>query len=217
MALKPQLMYLFWLALLLWVIRERRWRVVLGASLAGVLATLVPLLINPSVFQHYWQAVTVHRPTVWPTPTLGYALRLLFGEQHEWLQFVPLVPGTAWFLAYWARHRKTWDWAEQAPLLLLVSFLTSCYGTWPYDYVLLLVPIVQVACATARDFRFFPAMIAIAILLSINGLLVALAWTGYGDHVYRIWMAPAFLLAYLGLRRQQQRHATQSGAPGCAA
>ena len=181
----------------------------------GAFGDPVPLLVNPAVFQQYWQAVTMHRPTAIATLTLGHTLRLVFGEQREWLQFVPLVPGTAWFLAYWARHRKTWEWAEQAPLLLLVSFLTTFYA-WSYDYVLLLVPIIQVACLMSRDFRLFPSMAAIGVYLSFSVLYCVINLAGCGDQVYFLWMLPAFLLAYLGLRRLQERYASVETQLGVA-
>jgi hypothetical protein len=201
LALKPHLAYLFWLALLLWVVRSRRWHVLLGGALAGLCATLVPLAVNPAVFRQYQHALTAHRPTAWATPTLGTALRLLFGEEREWLQFVPLLPGTVWLLVYWLRHRTTWSWAEQTPLLLLVSFLTTCYGAWSHDYVLLLVPVMQVACWAARDSRRVPALVAIAIYVTINAVIVGLDLAGYSEELFLLWMSPAFLLAYLGLRR----------------
>ena len=33
---------------------------------------------------------------------------------------------------------RDWNWSEQLPLLLLVSFVTAPYGAWPFDMVLLL-------------------------------------------------------------------------------
>jgi hypothetical protein len=201
MALKPHLVYLFWLALLLWVIERRRWRILLGGGLVGLAATLIPLALDPEVLWQYGRAVMRHPPTDWVTPTAGTALRLAFGEEKRWLQFVPLVPGTLWFLAYWRGRRKEWEWAEQMPLLLLVSFLTTCYGAWSHDYVLLLLPIVQVACRIAGRFRPLPALAAVAVYVAVNGLIVALNVTGYSDELFLLWMSPALLLSYLGLCR----------------
>ena len=212
LALKPHLVYLIWLALLLWVIQCRRWRVVLGGTLVGLCAILVPLSVNSAVVQQYQHAVTAHRPTAWITPTLGTALRLVFGEEREWLQFVPLLPGTIWFLAYWLRHRKTWDWAQEAPLLLLISFLTTCYGAWSHDYVLLLVPIMQVACWTALDYRRGPALMAIGSFLAINSLVVVLDMAGYTEELFLMWMSPTLFLVYLAFRRQ---HRHRLPAPEC--
>ena len=49
MSIKPHLLYLFWLALILWIISERRWRVALGCGLALVALLAMPLICNPAV------------------------------------------------------------------------------------------------------------------------------------------------------------------------
>jgi hypothetical protein len=197
--LKPHLLYLFGLALLLWVMRGRRWRVLLGAALAGAVAALVPLAVNPAVFQQYQHALAAYRPTNWVTPTPGTLLRLAFGEQHEWLQFVPMLPGTAWLLAYWWRRRRAWDWARHTPLLVLASFLTTCYGAWSHDCVLLLLPVLAAACPIARDSRPALAGAAAAAYLAVNGTLLGLDLAGFRDELFFLWVSPVVLLAYLGL------------------
>jgi hypothetical protein len=212
LALKPHLVYLFWPALLLWVIQHRRWRILLGAALVGLCATLVPLSVNPAVVQQYRESMTAYRPTVWLTPTFGTVLRLVVGEDREWLQFVPLLPGTVWFVVYWLLHRKTWDWARQTPLLLLVSFLSTCYGAWSHDYVLLLVPVMQVACSIARDFRPVWGFVAVAVFLAVDALVVLLDVVGYSDELFLLWMSPALLLAYLVLGHGERG----ASAPSCA-
>jgi hypothetical protein len=199
--LKPHLLYLFGLALLLWVIRGWRWRVALGVALAGAFAALVPLAVNPAVFQQYQHAMAAYRPTNWVTPTLGTLLRLAFGEQREWLQFVPMLPGTAWLLAYWWCRRHDWEWARQAPLLVLASFLTTCYGAWSHDCVMLLLPVLAVACQIARDYRPIRAAVAAAAYLAVNSALLGLDFAGYRDELFFLWVSPVVLLAYLGLGR----------------
>jgi hypothetical protein len=72
------------------------------------------------------------------SPTLGTVLRLVFGEELFRLQFVPLAAGLVWFAWHYRRKAAAWDWAEQLPLLMLVSFVTAPYGAWPFDMVLLL-------------------------------------------------------------------------------
>jgi hypothetical protein len=47
-AIKPQRFYLFWAALLLWVIDWRRWIVLFGAATATVVTTAIPLILNPA-------------------------------------------------------------------------------------------------------------------------------------------------------------------------
>src|SRR5262249_13448129 len=57
-AIKPQLSLLFWAALLLWAIDNRRWSL-LGGGIAGtILALAWPLWEDPELLRHYWIAIT---------------------------------------------------------------------------------------------------------------------------------------------------------------
>lgn len=195
-AIKPHLAYLFWLALLLWCIRQRRWAILGGGLLAGLLALAAAVACNPSVLAQYAHTFTNRPPAQYRSPTLGTALRLLLSDERFSLQFVALVPGLLWFAVYWPRRRAGWRWDEQLPLLLLVSLLTAPYGAWPFDLVLLLVPVVQIAAGIERS-RWLPAVTIFAVL---NGLAAAQLVAGV-EYLGFIWMTPALLLAYLVLRR----------------
>src|SRR5206468_210349 len=92
-AVKPHLAYLFWIALLLWSIRERRWRTLAGGVFAGLALTALPLLFNPHVLQQYWQTFTQRPPAQYRSPTIGTVLRLAFGEGQFRLQFLAMIPG----------------------------------------------------------------------------------------------------------------------------
>ncbi len=168
LAIKPHLSYLFWIALLLWMIERRRWAVFAGGVLAGLAAIGVALLCNPAVLGQYWYTFSNQPPAQYRSPTLGMALRLLLGEDQFRLQFLALVPGLLWLAFYWRRHRQDWDWSERLPMLLLVSLLTAAYGAWLFDLVLLLVPFLQVAADIRRQGRRFPQLLAAGRLPGIQ-------------------------------------------------
>jgi hypothetical protein len=199
LAVKPHLAYLFWIALLLWCVRERRWKVLGGGILTGLAAVLLAMACNPAVLGQYWYTFTHRPPAQYHSPTLGTALRLLLGDEQFRLQFLAMVPGLIWFGPYWWRHRTDWDWNQCLPLLLLVSVVTAAYGAWPFDLVLLLVPVVQVAAAV-RDEAAIRRRTAIVLYVTIN-VLAAAQLACEVEYFWFIWLAPALLLAYLGLRR----------------
>jgi hypothetical protein len=199
-AIKPQLTYLFWVALLLWAWRERRGRLMLGGVL-GLLAALVwPIIANPDLPLHYWQSLTQRTSThSHLSPLLATVLRQACGGRTA-AQFVPMVPGLLWLAWYWRRHRDHWDWQRQLPILLFASLLTTAYGAWPFDLVLLLLPVLQVAAEVLRRERS-AWLSAGAVYLAING--IAAVQLSYGVAYFTfIWMTPALLLAYLALHRQ---------------
>src|ERR687898_439226 len=61
MAIKPHLVYLFWVALAVWAVRRplsSRGKVIVGGLLAGAVATLVPFAANGEGLRQYWEAMT---------------------------------------------------------------------------------------------------------------------------------------------------------------
>ncbi len=151
LAIKPHLAYLFWLALLIWAVHQRRWSVLLGGALTGIAMTGIAMALDPGVLGQYWHTFTTDPPAQYRSPTLGTLLRLAVGGGSFRWQFLPLLPGMLWLILHWCRHRGAWEWSTQMPLLLLVSVLTTAYGAWPFDLVLLLLPVVAVAAELSRD------------------------------------------------------------------
>jgi Glycosyltransferase family 87 len=205
LAIKPHLVYLFWLALLLWSVRNRRWSILAGGVVAGAVATAIPLACNPLVLHQFGDALGHRPPEQWVSLTLGAVLRYVFGAEKFWLQFVPTVFGLAWFVPHWLRQRKAWDWSQQLPLLLLVSFLTASYGAWPFDLVILLLPVAQAAVWAFARRDTLPASLALAGYLAINAGALAMTLLHVVSFWF-IWMAPALLVGYLLLRRLQRQN-----------
>src|SRR5262249_3935554 len=141
-----QLSYLFWVALLLWAVERRCWRLALGGALAGVAALTLPLLENPHLPSHYWYSLTRRTQThSHLSPLPGAALRLWLARGPLWRRCAPAVRGLFWLGWYGRRHRRTWDWRRRTPALLFASLLTAPYGAWPFDLGLLLPALLEVA------------------------------------------------------------------------
>jgi hypothetical protein len=137
-AIKPHLAYLLWVGIAIDALTRGRWRVIVGGALAGVACAALPLAFNPAVWHQYQDALANRPPAQWASPTIGTVLRMVFGAEHFRLQFVSVAAGLAWFAMYRWHKRNDWNWTEQLPLVLLVSFVTAPYGAWPFDMVLLL-------------------------------------------------------------------------------
>jgi hypothetical protein len=137
--------------------------------------------------------------------TIGSILRLLFGANHFWLQIVPAIPALVWFGFHWRRHHETWNWGEQMPLLMLISFLTTFYGAWPFDLVILLLPVIQAAVWMVPTESL--KGLALAIYVSIEcGALILISIERFGvTSIWFIWMTPALLAGYLLLRALRPR------------
>ena len=198
-AIKPHLAYIFWLALLLWVLEKRQWRVILGGVISGMIITIIPLLFVSDLFGYYFQAYladTALTPFNWATPTLSNALLLLFGLDNVWVRLVLPIGSLVWFLLYWRKQRNNWIWTEQMPLILLLSQATTVFA-WTYDQILLLPALMQVAIwSTSGGPRKIISVAFIAFLLINLPTLLVLNGVLIPNGFWLFWMVPVFLLAY---------------------
>jgi len=185
LGIKPHLFWLVAVAVLLWVIQQRRWRLLSGALLALAAAMAAVCLIDTPAL-HYF--TNIYGRAMNQVCGLGGGLRVLFGREHVWLQYVPCVPGAAWFFWYWSRHCRSWSWPEHLPLLLLVSFASSPYS-WSEDYVIALP--VFIAVATRGAWR---SPLIVAAWLIVQLLIFASPSKGIEAAVSALWI-PFWLLA----------------------
>ncbi|WP_439628068.1 glycosyltransferase family 87 protein [Gemmata sp.] len=187
LAIKPHLAYLVWVAILCEAVRTNRWRVLVGGAAAGALCSALPLLFVPDVWNQFRDAMANRPPEQWMSPTLGTVLRMQLGEGMFRLQFVPVLAGLAWFAVYYPRWARRWDWADQVPLLVLVSFVTAPYGAWPFDMVLLLPAVVWLVV------RRRAGVIGGLVAVNVGCLACNLLQTG---SFWFLWVSPAVLLIY---------------------
>jgi hypothetical protein len=212
LAIKPHLLYLFWVALLVWGLRHD-WRLLVGGLLAGALATLAPLACNPDVLQQYWNEMTQRPPAQWKSPTLGALLRMIemeldaaqssgTGAARFSLQFLPGLLGFGWLLWHARKEAgRTWEWRQQMPLLLLISFVTASYGAWPFDLIILFPAVIHAAANVTIKRERRLSIAAVTCWLVLNGVMLALNLSKAGSFSF-IVIAPALLTAYLIIMRK---------------
>lgn len=192
-SVKPHLPYLFWVFLLLWVWRERRWKVLLGAGAAlGVSLILVCLFSNHVLVQYLAALRAGPGPRIWQTPTWGVALLMLFPGTGQWLRFVPMVLGVCLAAWLWLRWRGRFAWAQHLPVVLLLSVVTSSF-TWMFDWVVLLPAVLLVFVwfqAEPRRLWWLPAG-----FLCIELALIFQPGIEHSNF-YSIWLPPALWLLF---------------------
>jgi hypothetical protein len=142
---KPLTLYLVWLALIVWTVRTRRVKVLAGLALVPAALLMVALAFNPNVIQQWLQFSAAYSPLVQTyTATTGTVLRYLFGIEHRWLAFVPMIGGVAWWSWSLLRRESRAEWSEQLPVLALVSLLSTPFA-WSHDALLLLPLVLRTA------------------------------------------------------------------------
>ena len=201
LAVKPHILYLYVIAILIWSLSRKEWRLVLGTGASLMVATMIAAAVNINVLQQYLDAFLNYPPENWATPTLGGVIRLIFGPELFWAQFFPPLIGILWLIYYWIKQREMWDWIEVTPILILVSIFTAAYG-WTSDQSVSLVAVLQIfilliplANNSTRLFVGFSYLII--------DLLLILPW---GNQIWLWWLAPALLVWYLFSKRAFQQN-----------
>jgi len=199
-SIKPQVVFLFWIALLFWIIQQRRWLIIISTSITILSLILIAMVYNPHIIQQYFGMLQTYQITEWATPTIGSYLRFFWlGTDKYWLQFLPSLLGGIWFIYYWYRNHESWNWVNVLPILLLVSLLTSSYS-WTYDLVILIPAILLAVVWLASDWKRWSTLLLVVIFLGIN-ILDLILHRSFDDFWF-IWMAPALFIWFIVVRWQ---------------
>jgi hypothetical protein len=201
-ATKPQLFYLLWPALGIWVISQRRWKLVFTGAAIGIIAVSATMLVNGQIFSQYITAIQEYPYDQWATPTIGSYLRLFWlGVDKFWVQYFPACLGLGWLVFHYWKNRENWVWRDQIPVMTLISLLTSPYA-WTYDAIIILPAVLIVTSWLISQNK--PIKItfwAVYLLLNLGNLLLH---TQLSDFWF-IWLAPSFSLWYLAVSYIHQR------------
>jgi len=192
-SVKPQAVFLVWIAFLLTSVGKQRRIALMTSTAAIVAASLVVLGFDRSVFAQYLELLRSPYPHLFPSGVMAVVRKLLGDRDTFWLQWLPPSLGLVWFVFYWRQHRRAWIWTQHAPILITVSLLTTGWA-WLFDQLVLAVPIVALAATFARERGGLPTG-AIALYTVINialivGAMFSSPWT----------FLPAPVLAWAVLR-----------------
>ena len=192
LAFKPHLFLVFWAVLLAESIYRRRFTILAGLAAALAITTAFALVLDPHVWPQYIAMLRASALDLEAFPTASMALRLLISPGSTWLLFLPAALATLWGLWYYLRNRHTWDWTTHGMLLMLVTVITSPYG-WFTDEIVLL-PAIIFALNLPRNRAY-----AGWALLAINAV-AALVYTAFGaslESPFLIWTPAAWLAWFL--------------------
>lgn len=202
-SVKPQIYYLFWIALLFWTIQNRNYQVAVGFFFAIFIMMGFVLIFNPQIISDYISGITSQPLTDWATPTFGGYLRLfVFGLDKFYIQFVPVIFGLIWFVITWIKNIGRWNWSVQMPMLMLVSLTAGAYA-WTYDQVVLLVAIIQafIWITVYKKSTIKSVMVVSFVLLNLGEIILH----RFLDEFWFLWLAPSYLIWYLIIQKSTGR------------
>lgn len=195
-ALKPHLFLPFGVALLLWSLARREFRVLGGFAAAVAVGCGSTLVLDPRVWTQYAQMMHGNRIVDQFIPTVSMVLRFGIHPAARWIELVPEAAAYVWAAWYFFTRREQWDWNREGLLVLLVSVACTPYS-WYCDQTMLF-PAVLVGLYRAERSR------------AALGLFVAIAGAGMVGFVaqipmtssYYAWTAPAWVGWYLYATRK---------------
>ncbi len=198
---KPHLLFLWWLAVLWFVVRGRRWRILWGCSAMLGVSTVILTLLRPSWIQDYVGALR-SPPLYWATPTIGGVLRELLHVPWQESQYLAPAVAAGAVILYLFLRRPSLDWKRAASPLILFSVIAAPFG-WSYDQIVLLVPYLQMLVWVAHSesySRLDRGVILSGLVLYSGGLFVMNLL--YVDELYKFWLAWLLGACFLFARRR---------------
>ena len=196
LSIKIQLLLPFLVIVGLWIIYERRWKVMAGAVLAILISLFIVIIIRPSILNDY--LLFIPGISVYPCiqPVLG-ALFCVFGEDRiGWLSYIPTTIGITLLVIIWWRNKDKWSWKEWTPLFIIISLLTAPYA-YMHDQVLFLIPVLEVAIVILMIRQNRTSYFIMAVYLLVNVIALILIPTLRYDQIYYLWMPILFLGLYI--------------------
>ncbi len=189
-ALKPHLFLPVVIALLLWEVKEKSFRIVAGFSASLVASCGLTYLYDRNVWLDYRQLMNSGIMDQF-VPTPSSALRFLIDRNGDWVQFVPEIICCAWAAWYFWTRRKVWDWMDHGLLLVLVSLATAPYAFFTDESIVLPAVLAGLMQAMNRRRSLVPiAFIALAALIEVfKGVQII--------SPYYLWTTPAWIGWYL--------------------
>ena len=170
-ALKPTLGLPIMAVLVLFLFLKKQYRAILIIAAALLALLLAGFLVDPHWVSHYWQIGNEKlgqtfgfSPTIWGAATLACQFRsgcsLLGGG-------AACLAASIAIMVFFIKKRQTLSPGAAVSLAIIFTLLVTPY-VWPYDQLLLVIPIVIIIMETAqRGARFLPTA---ALLISMDVL-----------------------------------------------
>ena len=197
-ALKPHLVFLVWVALLLYALQHKRWGSLAAFCSVMGIASLLAVVLDHQAFYEYAALFLHGKAVVQAAPTLGGVLRSISGSAP--MQFLPVAGAFVWFAIYWRRWRSSWEWRSRLPSLLLVSIVATPYS-WFFDQVVLLPSIFFATVSVLRSRRRV-WLEAATVYVGVNAIVLRFLLEGRTMFWYS-WTALAWLAIYVAVQRRK--------------
>jgi hypothetical protein len=201
-ALKPHLLLLFGLVLLVWMVRNRNYKIIVGFAVTLAASCVLTEWIDPAAWQQYllWSKNSGIETEF--IPCLAVLLRQSISPATGWLAFVPAVLGGCWAVGFYWRRRDRWDWFGDGGVLVLTSLLLAPY-CWIWDQSLAVPALLHSAYKTTSR-----RVLGVLGVLYIS--IEVMQFTGVSTRS-ALYLWPAFAWPIWNLIARRHRQPTEPG------
>jgi hypothetical protein len=190
-ALKPHLFLVFAVALVIWIVYNRMFRVLLGFLVALLASCIAILPLDMHVWAQYFYMMQHNRILEVFIPTYGEVLRFALNRRLVGLQFIPAIAGGVWALWYFWTRRNRWDWMDQGLIVLFITDVCAPYGYFTDECIVFPFVLAALYRAMASGRSWVPLT-----LINFATLIEAYAQVNIISPWY-LWTPLAWLVWYL--------------------
>lgn len=196
--LKPHLFLPFGVVLLLWIVKQRRYRTLAGVGASLGISSAIATAMDLHIWTQYRSMMGEERIDRLGLPCISTMLRQVMYPHTFWVQALPAALGCTWAVYYFMRRHGEWDWLEHGSILILVSILVAPYS-WFMDQAIL-IPALLLGLSSTRSRTW------IAVLALMSAVIEIAAFRGIMLlSPFYLWTAPAWLLWFLIATRRGLR------------
>jgi hypothetical protein len=196
MTVKPHVLYLFWFALLYWLIKKRSWNFLWGVVLTLGALTGIAVLINQNLLQQYYAVSFNTSPTTIASASINGLYLWLTGETSIYLTFGLIVFGLLLLTSSIFTNQFSVSWKEQLPIILFVSLITAPY-IWVHDGLVLLIPLLSMVIAGLQSQANTARKVSLVLYILVNIACYVLIPKLRFEQFLLFWVPGAFLFVYL--------------------
>jgi len=200
LTIKFQLVYLIWVVILLWIVHQKRWKVLLGLIFSTALLMTISFIFQPSIFSDYLALMLNDAPAQCGYASISAFFCAISREGTRWLRYLPPLIGTIWVGIYYVNNKESWIWKDNISLILIVSLMTAPL-TWMHDQLLFLIPVIEIAILMIGYGHDRRENWLIVFYLIMNIVAFIMIPSGRTRQHYFLWMPVVFLILYLYSKR----------------
>ena len=167
--IKPQLVFITLPVILLELIRQRRWRVIVGFLVPIIIGTALVFLFRPTFVPEYFDSMSGSALTRRIVPTLPFVLSEATGM--SLLRFIGAPVAlivTGWW--YYQQRKSPIDMQDLVIVTLLLSMLFTPFA-WSFDALVLILPLIRLAAwAVEGKFSRPIAITLLVVFIAANAI-----------------------------------------------